>query len=500
MKRFVLCFFTCVMLLLLPRFSALGESGPTLRGLLIGSDHFLTKEDTWPSTENNLKKLAHLMETDARGYLSLQVYYNEIATVPAFEAAVDHAFTGASPGDISLVYLSTHGVYDAAAPITQAALYLSDGLEENLLTAQTLADCLKKIPGKKILLLDGCNTGAFIGKGLAQPTVSHPFTGDEFIVITSSGASEPSWQWQGGTSSETGTGGSYFADVLYHALGGRHAADLNKDQQITLQELFSYLTANCAASTPQRYPEADSPLVLFACADQQDVPASPLPPITDITFEDTLLTAGQTDVLFHFTVHRPIALYYQVVYYHNGTWNFEEAQLFQDNESDNGLLAPGRKQRRLSLDMQDSRDHGYAMVQFLVMEDQVLSFQGARLLCVQPQLAEPALSVVTGAVFSPAVGEEMGIIVHHAVPCALSVTIRDSLGKTVRRLSYAQPSRPQQLSPHGSTFVWDGCDYLGRPAPEGEYTIHVDVRMESDRFTAQSLPFLLSNENEVTQP
>jgi hypothetical protein len=54
--------------------------------------------------------------------------------------------------------------------------------------------------------------------------------------------------------------------------------------------------------------------------------------ITDLTFEDTLLTAGQSEVTFSFTVQRQVELYYQIVYHRDGGWQFDQAQHYLDGE------------------------------------------------------------------------------------------------------------------------------------------------------------------------
>lgn len=484
MKRFIALF---LLTFLFPLCALADQDAPSFRALLIGCDTFFTQENTYPIAQNNLDKISQILNADIRIYDTLHTYYDEIGHEAAFRQAVEAAFSGAEENDVSLLYLSSHGCYSEET----TGIYLCDGMEENILSPQALAAMLSPIPGTKLIMLDACNSGAFIHKGMDELLPSHPFTGQNVYIITSAGGCEASFQWQSEENAPL-SGGSYFADVFAKGLSGHHSADVNKDGIITFDETYQYLCANYAASAPQRYPagKADFPLYQYdpALASNHDKCG-----LTDITFEDTLLTAGQSDLHFSFTVHQPVSLYYQLIYYQNGAWNFENAQFFQDIVNEDGLLTPGRKQRSLHLGTQNTTDSGYAMIQFFTIEEEIPVFQGARLLCVQPERKDLSLQIKTAASFQPQIGEEMPLLVLHDAPCALSVSIRNEAGKTVKRLSYEQPSRPQQLQESASLFYWDGKDNQGRPLPSGPYTAYVQVWLGEMRYTAESSVFMLSD-------
>lgn len=459
---------------------------PVLRALLIGSDTFLTQENTYPIAYNNLSNLEQALAADSRTYLSISSYYDEIGHLSALESAVSAAFAGADDNDISLLYFSAHGAYRDENGQSTAGLYLSDGMEETLLSPEELYAVTSAIPGAKIILLDACNSGAFIGKGTATLSPSHPFVSPDHILLTSAGASEASWQWQG--QGEFASGSSYFTDMLCTAISGAHPGDTNLDGRITVAEAYAFISLNAAASTAHCYPE-NCTADLFTYSQTQAGAAF----IDDITFDETLLTAGQSQVHFSFTVRREAALYYQIVYYRSGAWDFENAQHFLDDETGAGTISPGRKQRSLVLDMPNGQDYGYVMLQFIALENDQPAFQGSRLITIQPQQGNPELTVSTADVFSPGAFQEMPVLIDHALPCGLSVTVKDRTGRTVRRLSYAQPTRPQQLSPAASLFWWDGSDNKGNPARPGEYYIHVQTTIGEEKFTAYSAPFVLKN-------
>ncbi len=471
-----------------------GEEPPKLRALLIGCDHFLTQEDTWPAAEHNIRLLSDTLISDRRRYALIRSSSSVIASVEAFEEAVLNTFRSARENDISLLYISTHGVYSEEDGTAGSGLILSDGREEALLTAPELQRVLDQIAGTKMVILDACNSGAVIGKGLSSADTVF-LSGPAYKVLCSAGGSEASWYFQSGSSAEA-AGASYFASVLTNGLGaqGSFAADQNDDGEITLREACSYLLDNYAASTTQAYPQNDGSFVLFSYD-----PAAPRrvnQAVTDLSFDDTLLIAGKTEVSFSFTVQRQAELYYQIVYHRDGAWQFDQAQHFLDGEQADGTVLPGRKTRTLSLETADDAS-GYAILQLITLEDGTPVFQGARLLCVQPASGEAAVSVSAASAFRPDAWQELPILVRHDVPCGLTVNILNAEGRTVRRLAYETPSRPQQLSPAGSTFYWDGMQTDGSPAPAGQYTVQAKVRLGGGIFTAESEQItLLSREGE----
>ena len=461
-----------------------GAEPPKLRALLIGCDHFLTQEDTWPAAEHNIQLLADTLINDQRRYALIRSYASAIASVDAFEEAVLNTFRSASDRDISLLYISTHGVYSETGGPAESGLVLSDGQEEALLTAPALERILSQLPGTKMVILDACNSGAVIGKGLSSGAGDSFLTGPAYKVLCSAGGSEASWYFQSGSNAEA-AGASYFASVLSSGLGaqGDYAADENADGQITLREAYVYLLDNYAASTTQVYPQTDGDFVLFSY--DPNAPRRIKKAITDLSFDETLLTAGETEVSFSFTVQRQVELYYQIIYHRDGAWQFDQAQHFLDGEQADGTVLPGRKTRILSLDTAADAS-GYAIVQLITLEDGVPVFQGARLLCVQPASGEAVLSISVPPAFIPEAWQELPILVQHDVPCGLTVNIQNEDGRTVRRLAYETPSRPQQLSPAGSTFYWDGLRTDGSLASPGLYTVQVKVRLGENVWTAQS--------------
>ena len=140
-------------------------------------------------------------------------------------------------------------------------LLLSDGETECRLTAAELEALFTDIPGTKIILLDACYSGAFIGKGMRKQPETVCFRSPEFKVLTSSGAMEESWYWNG--REDQAQGSFYFTQILTQGISPRwnYPADQNRDGSVTLSELHRYLLKNHGASTPQVYPQEDDTVV-----------------------------------------------------------------------------------------------------------------------------------------------------------------------------------------------------------------------------------------------
>ncbi|MCR4885871.1 MAG: caspase family protein [Clostridiales bacterium] len=463
---------------------------PRLRALLIGCDHFVTQEDTWPAADLNLQMLKRVLEGDRRGYDVIRTASGTVTDEKTLREETRKAFSDAQTGDISLLYFSTHGLLRQEKNGYSASLVFSDGKEENEITGWQLREITDQIPGKKIIIFDACSSGALIGKGLSEPQQTACFSGSEYKILCSAGGNEASWYWQAKDGGHF-SGASYFNAVFTSGLNREPycAADGNRDGEVTLSEMYGFLLENCAVSTPCVYPQNDEDFVLYSYAPEETVNEPRT--ITDLYFDSTLLTAGESEARFSFTVHRQTELYYQIVYLRDGVWQFAEAQQYQDMEQENGTVRPGRKERTLEIRTPEEKESGYAMILLITKENGKTVYQASRLLCVQPAEGEIKLFVETASSFIPLMGQEIPVYVRHGVPCAVTVNIISIEGNPVRRLAYEAPSRPQQLTPAGSVFYWDGRMTNGEIAPYGWYRAVVRVSLSGEKFTAESRPFRL---------
>lgn len=450
------------------------------RALLVGCDRFVTQEETTPSSENNVLQMAEALSGGAMNLETLITRRNDVASPAELEELIQAAFSQADENDVSYFYISTHGLWEQGQPNGDMTLLLSDGRNENGVTADMLRAMFDRIKGTKVLIIDACHAGAMIGKGVHAP-FDNVFQGNEYKVICSSGGAEESWFWSGMEEGEAMVGAGYFSGAVVRGLSakGSYGADANRDGLITLTELKRYLHDNHGASTIHTYPEEDDFTILsYDAASYTGRRRDSY--IEGLSFEGDLLTLEEPTVSFSFTVQRPVQVAYQMIYQRNGRWDFDHGRLIYDNSEQYGVygdamgfLSPGMKERTVSLDLADAGSYGYALLQIITQSGGVPSLVSSRALCVPPASGDPQLIILPQSGFCPSQQEELGFVVEHIYPCELTVTIEDQSGKTVRRLASRQPSRPQQLSPRGSTFCWNGRRSNGDMAEPGAYNIRV---------------------------
>ena len=471
-------------------------NGRTNRALLVGCDRFLSQQETTPSSANNVRLMAEALSGGTMALDVLMTQPEGLSSTGDLAAMILDAFSTADGDDVSLFYLSTHGVQ--ADVLGGMKLLLSDGERESAVTPWQLRTMFDQIAGKKVLIIDACHAGAMLGKGVNEQ-LQNVFCGEDYIVVCSSGGAEDSWFWSGDIDGERLAGAGYFSGALVRAIStlGGYGADDNRDGGITLTELKRYLRDNHGASTVQTYPE-NSDFTIFTYDAQSYSGRSRDALIEGVSFESDVLTADDPTVYFSFNVVSRVQVAYQLVYHRGGRWDFDNAQLIYDNNGDfaswpkaGQTLSLGLKERAITISREDAGSSGYVLFQLLTIERGMPSVASSRVLCVPPDSGNPELSVQTPAFFAPEDHEELTFLVLHSFPCELTVTIQDMEGTTVRRISSRQSTRPEQLDPMGSSFTWDGTLNSGELAGEGLYRIHVKGYVNGERYEAVSDPIIL---------
>lgn len=485
----------CVALISLSLFAfARAEGEPRCRALLIACDEFLTAADTAPIAHNNLNAMETILRQDTRGF---EVYRQDgiIFSPEILEYAIGRAFEGAQAGDISLLYFCTHGEFDPAFNNPQGQLLLSDGSLEGRVSAQALQAMLDKIPGTKLLIVDACNSGSLIGKGIAPDVglarVGYAFETGDYHVLTSSGGSEPSWYWKT-TLEDAPPGSSYFTTALADAAGlhGTFAADANGDGVIALHEMYNHLWVNQASSTAQMYPQDDDfPLIVYDRALAYD--ADRQAPLTGFVFHSTALSPEDMELNFSYTATTEARVAYRITFLRDGQWDWRNAVTrmdFEESEGETeGMVSAGRKVRTLDFSRLTDAKWDYAMIHVMTLGEATEHphIYASRVLSLRAGGGDPALSIQTNELWQASIQPELRVFVGHAAPIDLSLIVRDAQGKTVRRLCLSRPTRPQSLSPEGSLFYWNGLDDEGAPVSGGEYTIHAAARVGEARYETE---------------
>ena len=487
MRRFIVCLVLQAFLFLqLPFGTSEQAAAPVLRALIVTCDRFVSQEDTTPAAQENARLMAEMLEKDARGYAVVRTECDSIGSVDAFREAVRSAFADAADNDVSLLYISTHGVYNPAYSNLTAELLLSDGETEEGMNPQMLESILAEVPGTHVLLMDACHSGAFIGKGLSDRPDAVPLT-DGTRVLCSAGGSEDSWYWR---SEESGNlhGAGYFTSILTRGCDASagYPADADQNGVITLLEGYQWLRGHYAVSTAQAYPEQDGSFVLFACGEEAEATG-----LAEIEFEETVFSGGTNSLRFAFELGSPMRIAYQLVYFRQGVWDFPNAGQIAEPD----ILEPGYYERALTLHLADEDEDvsGYLMLQVFSLEDEHPVLHESRLITVLPLSGDIALSVECPPVYRAGLGVEMPVTVRHDIPCVLTVSIQNVRGETVRYLTYEQQSRPQHLVPEGTCLYWDGSLSAGTPAPAGYYLIRVQTEIGGETYQAYSPLFVLLN-------
>lgn len=463
---------------------------PKIHALLIGCQNFPFLRNLAPAMANNVYTLSTILTQMSDSLASLTTFVDEISSAEGLATAIRTAFANAQPGDTCLFYISSHGRFRPEAPEYPAVIFLTDGITEGEITGEQLQAMLDPIPGTKLVLLDACNSGAMIGKGVIpnlndQPV--RPFHTEAYKVLTSAGGNELSWNWSNTADTPLLQGSSYFAKALADGLGlyGQYSADLNRDGAITLDEIYRYLLRNHGSSTVHVYPQRDD-TALFHYDPRAAQPADPAKLISSVSFSDDVLTADHPEIEFSFTAHQAVRMRYELVYYRNDTWDWDHVKLTLDTydsdpESDtsDGTVLPGRKPPRTIVFKDIAPDvSGYILLRIITLDDNGPMVYSSKLLAVMPTTGDPHLRIdAFGEQFDLLPTDEIAIQVVHTFPVQLTVGIYDENNKLVYRLAENQTSRPLHLMPEGSLFYWNGCDESGARVPAGTYTIkaHTDV-------------------------
>ena len=352
MKKTVLC----LLLAALVGWTAYGASpappeAGRIRCLAVGCDRFRTMEDTTPCSANNVEIMAAVF-ADFLPEAEIIRRSGGPGTVGAFERLIQETFREAAEGDISYLYLSTHGVAWQEAGKTRAAFLISDGQEEEALEPERLKEMLDRIPGDKVLILDACHSGA----------AAEEIAGEAYRVLASGGREEDSYFWIDPNRREAGTG--YFTSALEGALraSGRTMIDPDGDGSVTLKELRNRMDEIYGASTMTCGGEAET--ALFRLRESAEAPER----ILALAFDAPAAEDERLSVGFRFTIREATRLEYRVVPRKDGNWAFADAMTLPDRERTGtvrGLLSPGEKTRTIRISRASLGGEGEALLQII---------------------------------------------------------------------------------------------------------------------------------------
>ena len=330
------------------------------RCLLIGCDRFVSMPGTEPASANNVDTMEALLADFLPEGTEISRQVNGPGSVEGFGQLAADTFREAKQADTSLIYLSTHGVLKTEAGEQKMFLLLSDGTEEGALSPETLRNTMEKIPGRKILILDACHSGAVIGKGWDGP---NPFEGSSCLVLCSSSAQEDSWFWNTETDEYTGTG--YFTAAMDRALRASDPEQIDPDGngEVSLKELAERLRKIHGASTVCCWPEESEEKLFRITADRKTGAR-----LQGVSFGEAERDGDAVILPIRFRAGERVRIIYQLVPGRNGKWDFEHAVRLPDREKTGlirGLLSPGEKERKIRLTAGSLGEDGRALLQIV---------------------------------------------------------------------------------------------------------------------------------------
>lgn len=434
MKKSWIALLLCL-LLAFPLLPASAEPEGVTRALLVGIDSFVSRSGMSPAAGNNVAALEEiLVGTAPLQEIVCATGSSAPADAEELRALLSAAFDGADASDLLLIYFCTHGTFDGEG----GGMLLSDGSRETVLTPRELADMLAELPGRKLLVLDACNSGLFIGAGVSDQGGSNPF-GQDTAVLTSCAASENSWFWTDAAGSAQGS--FYFTMQLCDGMDPRCGApaDANEDGSVTLSELYGWILTNHGTSTPQLYaPEGDWQLAVPQLAGRTSA-------IRDITFSADAVKAGpDASLTVEFTASRPVCVAYQITRMVDGAWDFAGAQILYDGAERYttlgemaGAVTAGRKSR--TIDLSGVRE-GYVLLQLISLDDGQITVHAGHVTAVTNASCDTDVSLQSTA------NGMYRVFIPHSRPCVFTVTLTDDAdGSTLTRLYTRTASRPDSI-------------------------------------------------------
>ena len=263
---------------------AVSNAATKYRALLIGEYRFPSSVERdrvaarMKGDVLQMKKLLSGVRGGKGGKYSVTYKYNR--TNDQIHSLIDSTFKGAKSTDVSLFFISTHGVVGESKTSPWAGALLtvnSKGKDLDYLQLGTLASWLKNIPGKVIVIISSCSSGSAIVKdgqlrivssGAEDPAAfddavirafaeadecvndgaagnGGPFRENKFYVLTASKHDEVSWGWERYDDSASGSY-NFITYFMREGATGKKPADANKNKKITLAELQSYVSKKCA--------------------------------------------------------------------------------------------------------------------------------------------------------------------------------------------------------------------------------------------------------------
>jgi len=229
------------------------------RALLIGVGDYVGGVNDLPGPDYNADRMHQILSQCRFGLSGTEFsIINELknlgATKKAILDGIASTFSGAENDDISYFYFAGHGYRWSGTSYLCPSDFTSVYLLSSLISVDELENALSVVPGTKVVILDTCNSGGFIGKSreelrsfndgvisvFSQGQSKDLLTTNRYKVLTSC----HDYQMCYGTQpvvDEPPLG--VFTKALCEGCGYNYnyLADTNGDTKVSLQEAYIYV-------------------------------------------------------------------------------------------------------------------------------------------------------------------------------------------------------------------------------------------------------------------
>ena len=152
------------------------EAKPTYRALVLGNT-YPNETNQLPGSDNDARAMATMLRrmTGTPYQVNTQLNLSDSGMI----SAIRSTFADAGSNNVSLFYFSGHG---ANTPETSFHGSLV-GVYHTYLSVSRLKEELDRIPGKKIVIIDSCHSGAMIGKSTGGDVSSAELSAFNSLVV-----------------------------------------------------------------------------------------------------------------------------------------------------------------------------------------------------------------------------------------------------------------------------------------------------------------------------
>ncbi len=231
----------------------------TCRALLVGVGDYMYGDNDLPAPPYDVDRMHDMLSHSGNGFIRINTLTDSQATKSAILTGIASTFIQADSDDVSYFYFSGHG--GSLNNISYLMPADFDIYTNTAISVSELESALNAIPGVKVVFLDSCHSGGFIGKDVTLEELSgdaksfndevistfrnqdltRDLTGSQYQVLTSSHSSQSSWEVR----TSDGYPFGIFTLALCQGCGYDYYshpywADENENAEITLKEAYLY--------------------------------------------------------------------------------------------------------------------------------------------------------------------------------------------------------------------------------------------------------------------